>query len=638
MIRFFLFFKKTVFLSCFLTTAFAASSPPAGGEPSEAPVKELRRIFEDREETLPAAPSSPRRQPSLVSQCYLEIGAGKAQRLAEAKRDKRGTSPSITEEAHHDLLNRTVLSSDIAPNISKFLSEQDIIAMSGTCHAAHQHYLNRGTCTLSLAPRPYDSRDPQSLLSFLYHNHLARGLALGSPNLTRLQQRMTDANTSFHLLTTVSLPNTGFFGFSLRLLQQLFPQLKHINLQNASPEELGRNHPPRNKIGSTSTLAPFKDDLVSLNLRYADVTNLNGLNQMSHLTSLDITGNPIPPRQYASLAHVPTLKSLTAAWDYGRDPSLEYRLTGADVAFLRGLTSLEELNLNWHNFKDLDPSVLAGHTRLRHLDLGRTDLPTIVFSQNFRLTHADLSENELTTIEPLRASTGMVSLNLSHNDISDLAPLEEMSGLRVLNVAHNRITSINPLSGCTAMEELDLTSNPSIREINPLGSMIQMRDLNISTTGTSSLLPLVRMTKLTHLNLNDNNVTDASPLSRLKSLQTLYLGANPILTEDPIYALENLIVLHLTGISVRNPEKLAGLSYLVELDLGKTGMTRLDMFQGLTFLSRLFLEENNLTNAQLNPLFRLTDLSTLGLENNPQITERHLTSLKDTLPSTDVVT
>jgi Leucine-rich repeat (LRR) protein len=641
MIRFFLSFKRAVVLSCFLMTASSSvSSNPTGEQPSAAPVKELRRVFEVLPFSIDPAAPSPSRSSSLVAQCHHAVKAGKAQRQAKAKsRNTKEASPLVTEE-HQALLVKTVLSKDIAFTIGKFLNEQDLAAMGGTCRSAYRAYLNRGTCTLNLTPRPDESRDSQTLSRFLDRNRLARGLALGSPNLTRLQQGITEAHVVFPCLTTVSLPNTGFFGFSLNLLHQIFPHLRHINLQNDPPEEFSRDYLPRNKIGGISALVPFRN-LASLNLRYADVTSLDGLNSLHHLNSLDITGNSVSPEQHASLAHVPTLTSLTVAWDYGRDPSSEYRLTATDVEFLRSLPLLETLNLNWQSLENLDPSILASLTHLRCLDLGRTGLPTVVFAQNFhRLTHVDLSENSLTTIDALSAAKEMISLDLSHNNISDLGPLEKMKKLRVLDLSYNKkIINIKPLSGCTDMEKLSLANNLKVGTLESLRDMTQMVDLNIDTTGTSSFLPLVRMTRLKHLNANGNAFTDASPLSLIRSLQTLYLGRNPLLKEEgPIYALENLIVLHLTGISVKHPEKLAGLSYLVELDLVRTGIENLDMFEGLTFLSRLFLEGNSLTAAQLNPLFSLTGLSTLCLKDNPRLTEDGLKVLKNRLSSTDVVT
>ncbi|MDC0349170.1 leucine-rich repeat domain-containing protein [Alphaproteobacteria bacterium] len=626
----FLFLKRAAALSVVLMSfsSFSVTFSP-DQESSPSSVRGLKRFFENHSSSdfFPAAEAAP--IPPLLEECRREIAAGKAQKAMTQAQTKREEPPFISEEDQKFLLFGTVLHPDIAPLISGFLEEKDLAAMRGTCRWA---YHNRGTLTLNHTPRQDRSRDSQALLRFLYHNRLARGLDLRTSHLPSLGERMNNAGMSFSEIRTVSLKGIGFTPAMVTPLRILFPNIEILDLSDYGSAETSQGTSP-NKM---HTLPASLQDLPlkNLALRHARVDSIAGIVGMP-LTSLDLSGTHLPPDEYASLSHIPTLETLRASWDYAKDPDVQYRLIASQIGgALPNLLLLKHLDLNWHYLEDLDPAALSGLIHLRHLDLGRTEIPTVVFAQNLtQLTHVVLRENKIEAIEALRGATGIVSLDLAQNDISTLDVLKGMRGLRVLDLSFNkRLTSITSLESLTDMEDLRLTGNKKITTVAPLHAMRKLEHLNLDTTGVSSLLPLVGMKDLRHLNISDCKVSDIGPLSRLKNLQVLYMGRNPLDTENPVYNLKNLMTLHLTGIPMKHPEKLSRLPYLFELCLSKTGAP-LHTVASLTFLNFLNLDQSDLTDPDLDAL-DLTNIRNLSLRNNPHLSEERLRSLKRRFPRT----
>ena len=281
-------------------------------------------------------------------------------------------------------------------------------------------------------------------------------------------------------------------------------------------------------------------------------------------------------------------------------------------------------------------------TELTSLKLANNEITELEFLTPLeKLVSLDLSNNQITDITPLAQLKKLRTLHLDNNDIKDFSPLYDLSELTMLTIGgievsqsqikelktrlpgcliYNdeantdivevhlggktfksdvtkldlsdcSITDLSALSVCTSLEELRLSGN-YIRDIGPLLDIPKLRVLDLSNNMISDIRPLMSMTTLEHLNLAGNKISSITALSQLKQLKELVLNGNDI----------------------DGTQNLAKLSALKILGLKKTGIS----------------------DADLEKLYNLKNLTVLALENNPDITESGVNQLKKKLPQCKV--
>jgi hypothetical protein len=147
-----------------------------------------------------------------------------------------------------------------------------------------------------------------------------------------------------------------------------------------------------------------------------------------------------------------------------------------DLSPIRGLTSLEILNLNHidNNKNDQseyilsDLSPIAGLINLRELYLSMNYMTDAgALGKLTSLEKLDLSYNKLEDISFISSLTNLKVLSLFFNNISDLSPLAGLTELNFLNAALNKITSVEPLRQLSNLETIEIGSN-QIKDYEPL--------------------------------------------------------------------------------------------------------------------------------------------------------------------------
>lgn len=191
-------------------------------------------------------------------------------------------------------------------------------------------------------------------------------------------------------------------------------------------------------------------------------------------------------------------------------------LTDEDIADLRYLIKLRELQIYENNITDLSP--LKGLTELTSLSVFKNDI-------------SDLS--------PLEGLVDLQTLYLRSNDISDISPLAGLTNITNLDLSDNHITDISALSGMTSMRLLKLNDN-EIEDISALGNMALMDRLHIQNNSISDITPLWRMTELTEIYAENNNISDIAVVSDMKKMGWLKLSDNPIEDISPVFDLTEL--------------------------------------------------------------------------------------------------
>ncbi len=153
---------------------------------------------------------------------------------------------------------------------------------------------------------------------------------------------------------------------------------------------------------TTITQQLLQQELITLNAREAEITDLIGLEHATNLTRLSLNTNNI-----------------------------------SDLTPLEGLTKLVSLSLNSNEISDLKP--LEGLTNL---------------------TTLRLNENDIQNLVPLDGLTKLVELHLDSNDIKIVTPLRNLVELEELYLRENRIENISQLTALANLEVLDISDNP----------------------------------------------------------------------------------------------------------------------------------------------------------------------------------
>jgi hypothetical protein len=142
------------------------------------------------------------------------------------------------------------------------------------------------------------------------------------------------------------------------------------------------------------TIADLQNITGDLNLSSTTVSNLNGLQYCTNITSLEIAGTA--------------------------------QLT--DLTPLAGLTKLKSLSLNSGTLTNLTP--LQSLTNLTFLDLFNDQVSDITALGNLKkLITLELGNNQITNISPIQGLDNLDYLYLDYNQITDISPLLNNTGL-----------------------------------------------------------------------------------------------------------------------------------------------------------------------------------------------------------------
>jgi internalin A len=212
------------------------------------------------------------------------------------------------------------------------------------------------------------------------------------------------------------------------------------------------------------------DDLASITkLTFGPVWSLAGLEALSGLVELKVRDV-----EDGSLAPIVGRKSLRSLWIGPELESLSVNpmTSVTELTPLAGLSALEELVLR--GARPADVAALRGLTSLRKLDL---------------------SQCHVRDLSPLAGLVHLRELHLSGNVAQSAAPLARMGELETLDLGGNGITDVAPLAGLVHLRELDLSENP-VESVDSLAGLAELEVLNLRLTKVKDVSALTALPKL----------------------------------------------------------------------------------------------------------------------------------------------
>lgn len=206
--------------------------------------------------------------------------------------------------------------------------------------------------------------------------------------------------------------------------------------------------------------------------------------------------------------------------------------TGYGIESLEGIEALEELrelNLEDNFIESVSP--LTSSSKLETLSLRNneiTDLEEVDFGDILFLNIRDLSLRHNVKRDEEGNGTRLSDINL----------LGQMISLRNLELRDNHIEELAPLSNLRDLNELDIREN-RFDDIEALETLTKLEELNLRDNEIDSLEPLHYLSRLTYLNIHSVTGLDSlEPISELVNLETLIMRDVPI--EDDGELLKNL--------------------------------------------------------------------------------------------------
>ncbi len=241
------------------------------------------------------------------------------------------------------------------------------------------------------------------------------------------------------------------------------------------------------------------------------------------------------------------------------------------------LSNLSSLNLRDNNLSDISP--LSELKKLESLDLRNNQITDISPLSNLeRLEYLNVFANTgINSIAPLAKLTNMKKLILANVPIGeDVFALSQMAGLEYLNLRNTHLVDISFLASLTQLKYLNLYSNDNIQPIDRIIELADLETLILANIPLGSQAhQLSQLDKLSYLNLRNTGLTDIAFLKDLSGLQYLNLRANPnIQSIAPLAELDQLQHLNLRDVPVNGQvNHLENLIRLQTLNLRSTGIS-----------------------------------------------------------------
>lgn len=221
---------------------------------------------------------------------------------------------------------------------------------------------------------------------------------------------------------------------------------------------------------------------------------------------------------------------------------------------------------------------------------------------NCGLTDADMPYITAINVDDGNRFNELYHLNLGDNAITSLSGIERLTTLNVLLVQRNNISDLSPLSDLTRLHLLNISWNPGITSIEPLGQGLQKTLVNLDMAGLAvDLTPVGGMENLDHVRLGDD-----------------WNGHRISLNLAPLANMTHLKYLHILGAKLDNVEAIGGMSGLLCIDLQNCGMSsaRLTALNGHPLTTGIVLERNFLRTLDGLDLSTLPQLKEINLGGN----------------------
>ncbi len=356
------------------------------------------------------------------------------------------------------------------------------------------------------------------------------------------------------------------------------------------------------------------------------ITQVSSLSQLSTLTHLDLSGNPISD-QSEIVTVLDSNKNISHLW------LNDIVLTG--MYFSGSSLPLKVLEIENTGIRDLD--FVSGVLTLKELNAANNVLESLQpLIQLQSLEVLNVNGNFLKSLEGITQLNSLVSLEVSHNPNLDKTSLAEVinnnKGLKRLFLADLPLESLADLGGIFIEDEGGKPTD------------FQLNVLNIDSTRLHDVATLVNQPSLVELSFRNNSINIFPDFSQLMHLELLAIGDtgfddygvllpvagglkeldvsdNALSGEFPFGDFVGLISLDISGLNLK---QLAGIELIVGLEKLNVSNNRLDgdaitwLLSTISGLTDLDMSGNTVSESYLMfnqfDTLRNLNLSDMGID------------------------
>ncbi len=202
------------------------------------------------------------------------------------------------------------------------------------------------------------------------------------------------------------------------------------------------------------------------------------------------------------------------------------------------------------------------------------------------------------------------SVDLSGNTlISNLEPLSKLSNLKDVNISGTPVTDLMPLRNLNKLEILDI-SNTGISSIDPLRYCLLINQLRMKGTSISDLSVIPTFQSLTMLDISGTKAASLDLIRDIVTIRDLRLNHTKIKDLSPVSSLSNLEMLNISSTAVDNLDALKNLANLHILLCDSTAISSLAPLDSLARIQRVYCNNTRISQKEaLNFLKRHPDAS-----------------------------
>ena len=184
--------------------------------------------------------------------------------------------------------------------------------------------------------------------------------------------------------------------------------------------------------------------------------------------------------------------------------------------------------------------------------------------------------------------------------------------LREIDLSSSGLTDLSPLSKMTRLRKLNISQNP-ISDLNPIKSLTLLKSIDFSQTQVSDLSPVQFAPSIQEIFANGTRVKDLLPIQYLNDLQIVDLSETPVRDLTPLLNSRSIRKLSLDGSQVASLDALSRLDQLEFLNISNTRISQLSSIATLPNLNSL--EINGTAITTLEGIAGLNALEKLSCEN-----------------------
>lgn len=192
----------------------------------------------------------------------------------------------------------------------------------------------------------------------------------------------------------------------------------------------------------------------------------------------------------------------------------------------------------------------------------------------------------------------LTKVDLAGNkSLSNLDPLGKISSLKEVNISGTPVSDLMPLRNLNNLEVLDI-SGTLVTTLEPLRYCTQIKELRLKNTVINDLSVVPTFASLTALDISGTRVADLGNLIELTGIKDLRLSHTSVKDLTPITGMTSMELLNISATQTDNLEPLKNMTLLKILLCDSTAIKSLTPLDNLPGLQKVYCDHSKLTQSE----------------------------------------